>query len=159
MLMAMCILPNFTFDLITKKISKMKFSSVTLLVKDYKKCFEFYTQKLGLEVFWTQEGVEYSNFKMGNDVYRLALFSSDLWAQYVGNADKTQPVGYREKSVIEIDVENVDEIYQTLMAKGVEFINQPVDMPAWGARCVCLRDPEENIIWFASPLNNCASSS
>ena len=30
----------------------MKFAGVRLLVKDYKKCFKFYTEKLGFESLW-----------------------------------------------------------------------------------------------------------
>jgi catechol 2,3-dioxygenase-like lactoylglutathione lyase family enzyme len=69
-------------------------------------------------------------------------------APAVGNADKTQPFGYREKSMVSFEVENVDETCQTLLEKGVRFINQPMDMPDWGMRVVHLRDPEENLIEF-----------
>jgi predicted enzyme related to lactoylglutathione lyase len=73
-------------------------------------------------------------------------------APAIGNADKTQPSGYREKSLVSFEVENVDETYQTLLSKGVVFINQPTDMPGWGLRTVHLRDPEENLIELYSPI-------
>ena len=34
----------------------MKFSNVRLLVRDYEKCFRFYTEKLGLEAAFDIEG-------------------------------------------------------------------------------------------------------
>ena len=129
----------------------MKFNNVRLLVKDYKTCFEFYTEKLGLEAAWNLEGC-YASFKVAEGIEGLALFVSDFMAPAIGNADKTQPTGYREKSMVSFEVENVDETYQTLLAKGIQFINEPTDMPDWGMRVVHLRDPEENLIEFFTPL-------
>jgi predicted enzyme related to lactoylglutathione lyase len=54
--------------------------------------------------------------------------------------------------MVSFEVENVDETYQTLSEKGVDFINQPMDMPDWFMRVVHLRDPEENLIEFFTPL-------
>jgi len=129
----------------------MKFNNVRLLVKDYKKCFEFYTEKLGLEAAWNLEGC-YASFKVAEGIEGLAIFVSDFMAPAVGNAEKTQPSGYREKSMISFEVENVDKTYQTFLEKGVDFINQPTDMPDWGMRVVHLRDPEENLIELFTPL-------
>jgi len=130
----------------------MKFSNVRLLVKDYKKCFRFYTETLGLEPAWGDENGPYASFKVAEGIEGFALFVSDYMASAVGNADKTQPEGYREKSLVVFEVENVDETYQALLAKGVTFINQPTDMPDWGLRAVHLRDPEENLIELFTPL-------
>jgi catechol 2,3-dioxygenase-like lactoylglutathione lyase family enzyme len=131
---------------------KMKFNNVRLLVKDYKKCFKFYTEELGLEPTWGDADGCYASFKVAEGIEGLAIFVSDFMAPAVGNADKTQPLGYREKSLVSFEVENVDETYQTLLAKGINFINQPTDMPDWGMRVVHLRDPEENLIEFFTPL-------
>jgi predicted enzyme related to lactoylglutathione lyase len=54
--------------------------------------------------------------------------------------------------MVSFEVENVDKIYQEFLDKGVEFINQPTDMPDWGMRVVHLRDTEENLIEFFTPL-------
>jgi len=51
---------------------------------------------------------------------------------------------------------SVDETYQSFLANGVSFINQPTDMPDWGMRVVHLRDPEENLIEFFTPLKGFA---
>ena len=130
----------------------MKFSNARLLVNDYKKCFKFYTEKLGLEPVWGDENGCYASFKVAEGIEGFALFVSDFMAPAVGNADKSQPVGCREKLMVSFEVENVDETHQTLLAKGVEFINQPMDMPDWGMRVVHLRDPEENLIELFTPL-------
>lgn len=130
----------------------MKFSNVRLLVKDYKKCFRFYTEKLGLEPAWGDVEGCYASFKVADGIEGLAIFVSDFMAPAVGNAEKTQPTGYREKSMISFEVGNVDEAYQTLLEKGIDFTNQPTDMPDWGMRVVHLRDPEDNLIELFSPL-------
>lgn len=129
----------------------MKFSNVRLLVKDYEKCFKFYTETLGLEAAFNIEGC-YGSFKVADNIEGLAIFSSDLMAPVAGNADKSQPTGCREKMMVSFEVDNVDETFKSLSAKGVEFINQPTDMLCWGMRVVHLRDPEENLIELFTPL-------
>ncbi|MDR2938561.1 MAG: VOC family protein [Prevotellaceae bacterium] len=129
----------------------MKFNNVRLLVKDYEKCFKFYTEKLGLEAVWNLGGC-YGSFKVADGIEGLAIFTSDLMAPAVGNADKSLPTGCREKMMVSFEVENVDETYKLLLTKGVTFVNQPTDMPDWGARVVHLRDPEENLIELYTPL-------
>jgi catechol 2,3-dioxygenase-like lactoylglutathione lyase family enzyme len=130
----------------------MKFSNVRLLVKDYKKCFKFYTEQLGLELLWGDENGSYAAFKVAEGIEGFAIFVSDFMASSVGNDEKTQPIGYREKSVVVFEVENVDDTYQSFLEKGISFINEPTDMPDWGMRVVHLRDPEENLIEFFTPL-------
>ena len=130
----------------------MKFSNVRLLVKDYKTCFKFYTEQLGLEPLWGDEYGVYAAFKVSDGIEGLAIFVSDYMASFVGNDEKTQPIGYREKSVVVFEVENVDDTYHALLKNGINFINEPTDMPDWGMRVVHLRDPEENLIEFFTPL-------
>ena len=130
----------------------MRFSNVRLLVKDYKKCFNFYAGQLGLEPAWGDENSGYASFKVADGIEGFALFVSDWMAPSVGNADKELPVGFREKSLVSFSVDNVDNTYMTLKDKGVIFVNEPTDMADWGARTVHLRDPEDNLIELFSPL-------
>ena len=78
----------------------MKFSNVRLLVKDFAKCFRFYTEQLGLEPAWGDENSGYASFKVADGIEGFALFVSDWMAPSVGNADKQQPVAMREKSMV-----------------------------------------------------------
>ena len=130
----------------------MKFSNVRLLVKYFAKCFKFYTEQLGLEAVWGDENSGYANFKVADDIEGFALFVSDWMAPSVGNADKELPVGFREKSLVSFSVDNVDDTYAVLKAKGVIFVNKPTDMADWGMRVVYLRDPEDNLIELFTPL-------
>jgi catechol 2,3-dioxygenase-like lactoylglutathione lyase family enzyme len=126
----------------------MKFDNVRLLVKDYDKCFKFYTEKLGFEAEFDL-GI-YASFKVADGITGLAIFTSDPMAQVVGNEDKIQPTDCREKSAISFSVECVDTTYKTLKAKGVEFINEPFDWETAGMRAVHLRDPEDNLLEIQS---------
>lgn len=130
----------------------MKFSNVRLLVRDYRKCFKFYTEKLGFELVWGDENGCYASFKVADGIEGFALFVSDLMAPSVGNSDKTQPIDCREKMMVSFEVENVDETYKAFLKKDIHFINEPIDMLDWGMRVVHLRDPEENLIEFFTPL-------
>ncbi|MCD7935452.1 MAG: VOC family protein [Tannerellaceae bacterium] len=130
----------------------MKFSNVRLLVKDFATCFKFYTEQLGLEPAWGDENSGYASFKVADGIEGFALFVSDWMAPAVGNADKELPVGFREKSLVGFSVDNVDDTYSALKAKGVKFINEPTDMAGWGMRVVYLRDPEDNLIELYTPL-------
>ncbi len=129
----------------------MKFNNVRILVADYRKCFDFYTQKLGLEAAWDIEEC-YGSFKVADGIEGLAIFTSDFMAPVVGNADKVQPNGFRDKMMVSFEVADVDDSFRTLKEKGVEFVNEPVDMPGWGMRVVHLRDPEDNLIELFTPL-------
>ena len=120
----------------------MRFSNVRLLVKDFAKCFKFYTEQLGLEPAWGDENSGYASFKVADGIEGFALFVSDWMAPSVGNADKQQPVAMREKLMVSFSVDNV----------GVTFISEPTDMPDWGMRTLYLRDPEENLIELFTPL-------
>ena len=100
----------------------MRFSNVRLLVKDFAGCFKFYTEQLGLEPAWGDENSGYASFKVADGIEGLALFVSDWMAPSAGNADKQQPVGMREKLMISFSVDNVDETFVALKAKGVTFI-------------------------------------
>lgn len=130
----------------------MKFSNVRLLVKDFSKCFKFYSEQLGLETAWGNENSGYASFKVAEGIEGLGLFVSDWMAPLAENIDKPIPMNCREKMMVSFEVSNVDEVYKTLSAKGIEFINKPTDMPDWGMRVVHLRDPEENLIELFTPL-------
>jgi catechol 2,3-dioxygenase-like lactoylglutathione lyase family enzyme len=106
----------------------MKFSNVRLLVKDFAKCFKFYSEQLGLEPAWGDENSGYAYFKVADGIEGFALFVSDWMAPSVGNADKELPVGYREKSLVAFSVDNVDDTYRALKEKGVIFVNEPTDI-------------------------------
>ena len=107
----------------------MRFSNVRLLVKDFAKCFKFYTEQLGLEPAWGDENSGYASFKVADGIEGLALFVSDWMAASAGNADKQQPVGMRtlylrdpEENLIELFTPlAVEQFSQELLEEDKKF--------------------------------------
>ena len=126
----------------------MKINNIRLLAADFDNCFRFYSEKLGLKVTWGKIGGEYASFDIGlkGNEMGLSIFKSDLMAREVGNSDKELPLNNREKIIIVIHVDNIDETYKKLSSNGVRFINEPKDIPGWGSRVAHFRDPEYNLI-------------
>jgi len=133
----------------------MKLNNVRLLVRDFDNCYRFYSEKIGLKVTWGKIGGEYASFDIGLESNKMgfSIFKSDLMAMALGNFNLQLPIKCREKVIIVMKVESVDEVYSKLIEKGVEFVNKPIDMPAWGSRVVHFRDPEDNLIEIYSDLS------
>jgi lactoylglutathione lyase len=130
----------------------MELNCIRLLVKDFDKCFKFYSETLGLQVTWGKTGGDYASFDIGIPS-GLSIFKSDLMANAIGNSEKPLPVDTREKIAIILKVSNVDKTFQELSLKEVEFINKPTDMVGWGMRAAHFRDPENNLIEIWSELD------
>jgi lactoylglutathione lyase len=129
----------------------MKFSNVRLLVNDFDKAFNFYNDILGLECTWGKPGENFASFNIGIDSV-LAIFKSELMAMAINNFDAKKNEILQDKVSIIIQVENVNESYQILKSKGVDFLNEPKDMQAWGIRVVHFRDTENNLFELYSEL-------
>ena len=98
-----------------------------LLVSDFRACFLFYRDVLELPVTWGEENSDYASYKAGDA--ELALFQRQLIAAAVGTAAKPAQAESQDRVALIFHVDNVDETYQRLRAKGVTFINAPMDRP------------------------------
>lgn len=131
----------------------MEINNIRLLVNNLKECFEFYKDKLGLKVSYGDAESPYASFEVG-ELSQLALFQSEMMAATVGTTELGEPKEVRDKFVIVIEVENVDKEFEKLSTLGIDFVNEPMDMQAWGIRVAHLRDPENNLIELFSELSN-----
>jgi len=129
----------------------MKFSNIRLLVTDFDKCFAFYNETLGLECTWGKPGEVYASFNIGTPS-GLALFKAELMDVAVNPTGTDNGATLSDKAVIVLEVEKVDEVFEGLKNKGIQFITEPLDMEAWGIRVAHFRDPENNLIEIFSPL-------
>jgi predicted enzyme related to lactoylglutathione lyase len=129
----------------------MKFSNIRLLVNDFDKCFTFYNDILELECTWGKLGDNFASFNIGNPS-GLALFKSELMSIAINNKDAKKNQSTRDRIAIILQVDRVNETYNSLQSKGVKFLTQPKDMTAWGIRVAHFRDPENNLIELYSEL-------
>ena len=121
-----------------------------LLVSDFKGCFLFYRDVLGLEVTWGDQTGTYASFRVGNT--GLALFKRGLMAEAVGGASKPFYAESQDRVPMVFSVDDVDDVYQRLSEKGVSFINEPLDRPDWGIRAAHFRDPDGNLVEIYTDL-------
>ena len=119
----------------------MKFSNIRLLVNGFDKCFTFYKDILGLECTWSKPGDVYASFDIGV-LSGLALFKTDLMSIAVNNSDAKKNETLQDKIAIILQVDSVNESYNSLQKKSVKFLTEPRVMTAWGIRTAHFRDPE-----------------
>ena len=129
----------------------MPLYSNRLLVDDFDACFRFYRDTLALEPVWGEEGGHYADFEAGDGTL-LALFKRDLMAATVGTQKLPSDAPAQDRAAIVIQIDDLDSVVSTLLAKGVTFVTEPKDHPAWTIRAAHLRDPDGNLIELFAPL-------
>ena len=130
----------------------MKFNNIRLLVNDFEKAFTFYKDTLGLECTWGQPGDNYASFNLGMES-GLAIFKRELMSMAIPGWDTPKSKKHQDNSVIIVQVENLTDTYKDLKRKGVAFLNEPTDIPAWGIRVAHFRDTEGNLFEIYSSLS------
>ena len=122
----------------------MKYTFTRLLVSDFKHCFVFYRDVMGFQPGFGTEEDTYADFAVGD--VSISLFAKNEMSQAMGTQDKPVRPDSQDHVCLVFGVENVDEFYQRLLAKGIDVILPPMDHPDWGIRTVHLRDPDGNLI-------------
>ena len=111
---------------------------VTVFVRDFSRAVDFYEKTLGLPLAMRHDEFGYASFATGGA--RLALAEIDPNA-----ADQAALVG--RHTGVGVCVEDMEEAYQKLRAKGVEFPMPPSKQP-WGGMLALFRDSEGNILYL-----------
>jgi lactoylglutathione lyase len=115
-----------------------------LLVSNFKGCFRFYRDVMGLQpTFGTEDGT-YADFKVGESGF--ALFDKREMAEAVGRANQPALSNTQDSVCLIFGVENVDETCQKMVTKGANCVTQPTDHLDWGIRTAHFRDPDGNLI-------------
>ena len=112
-------------------------SGILFLVKDLDKTAEFY-EKLGF------------NFKTRTPEYATAYLNW-FWMEFVAQDKAEKSVFQKEADIdsehkgaglfVHISVQNVDEFYEAMLAKGLKPSSESQDF-AWGRREFVIRDPD-----------------
>jgi lactoylglutathione lyase len=114
-----------------------RISYITLWVNEYDACLAFYRDVLALPLETSDE-----NF---------AQFATQGTKLYLHRLRDKSPLRSRALE-IHFEVPEVDDMYSKLQERGVQFEDQPANMP-WGARMAAFRDPEGNAIEIVGPLD------
>ncbi len=129
----------------------IRLTHVRLLVKDFKACFRFYRDILGLEPVWGDESGAYANFETGS--VAIALFGRAAMADTIGKGDLPLEAASKDTACLIFEVPDVDGAAHGLKSKGCRFETEPTDYSGWGIRAAHFRDPDGNLIEINQPLN------
>ena len=117
-----------------------KVGTVSVYVSDQQRPKEFYTEKLGMELHQDVElfpgaANRWISVAPKGAATEIILYLPDEnWEHY------KQVVGKSQSITLEVD--NMAETYNTLKAKGVEFVTEP-DVQPWGTSAF-IKDSEGN---------------
>ncbi|HEV2460358.1 MAG TPA: VOC family protein, partial [Ktedonobacterales bacterium] len=120
----------------------LRYSHTRLLVREYAACFRFYRDVRGFAPNFGDEASGYADFSTGD--VTLALFDRQEMAEAVSTASRSGED--QDRVALIFAVENVDQAYSDLMAKGVTFIIQPTERTDWGIRVAHFRDPDGTLL-------------
>ncbi len=134
-----------------------KIGTIEIPVSNMKRAVSFYENVLGLKKsyehpVWTSFNIEGITFALaisgtkGKEKDTELCKSCSLcvlrFAAGKKKLDKSIPTA---SSIINFEVENLDEIYKKLKEQGVEFITEPKQQ-GWGGKSVIMIDPDKNLL-------------
>lgn len=113
-------------------------TDICLVTRDIEKAIAFYTEKLGYRLAHRMPG--FADFAGPGPI--LALWDAEKIRETTGvPAQRTEPEGHGVMIAVKLESpEAIDETYERLLARGVEFYRPPLDYP-WNARCVYFAGP------------------
>ena len=114
-----------------------RISYITLWVNESDACLAFYRDVLALPLETSDD--------------KFAQFATQGAKLYLHRLGTKAPLRSRALE-IHFEVPDVDAAYSKLLERGVQFEDQPANMP-WGARMAAFRDPEGNAIEIVGPLD------
>ncbi len=119
-------------------------AAITLVTDDLVATRQFYLDVFGLPVFYQDDSS--TVFRFGETLVNLlaAAAAPELFAPApVGSAAS-------DRSVLTVEVDDVDARVEQLRTVGVELLNGPVDRP-WGIRTASFRDPSGQVWEVSGP--------
>ena len=111
-------------------------SAITLAVRDMSRSVAFYQEQLGLPLLYGGPAADFTSFRIGGGYLNLIRQAPNFawWGRAI------------------FYVDDVDALYQRLIALGLTPDTAPADAP-WGERYFHIKDPDGHELSFARPLN------
>jgi predicted enzyme related to lactoylglutathione lyase len=120
----------------------VELAQVRLLVTDFRACYHFYAEVLGLKPQSGAQDGPYEKFSPAAGSAGIALEDRALMAQVLGELTDA-PDGYRSLVVLRVD--DLDQYCEQIVARGAEILQGPAPMTD-RMRVAHLKDPEGNIV-------------
>ncbi|THF83580.1 VOC family protein [Deinococcus sp. KSM4-11] len=114
-------------------------TAITLFTEDLPATKAFYQEVFGLPV--VHENADSAVFLFGNTMLNLLTIAN---APELVEPAAVAPQDAGARAVFTLTVDDVDAMCAELAARGVTFINGPMDRP-WGIRTASFRDPSGQI--------------
>jgi catechol 2,3-dioxygenase-like lactoylglutathione lyase family enzyme len=126
----------------------MELTQVRLIVSDFKACFRFYRDVLGLKPQFDDDSGPYAKFSPDEGPAAIALHDRASLAEAVPGL----AAAAGDRALVVLKVDDVDRYTASLAERGVTLLAEPSVM--WERlRVAYLRDPEGNLIelqqWLA----------
>lgn len=118
-------------------------NACVLIVRDVKKCAEFYRDKLGFQLKELDSDFSYLTFGPKGTA-GLGLVSDAGVSAEFADRSKLPATGGLSRSYFAVFLEDTDREYEELKAKGVHFVTPPTTRPN-GQRFAFFEDPEGNL--------------
>lgn len=117
-------------------------NAYALTVRDVKRCAEFYRDQLGLKL--QESSADFAYLTFGQKGPGLALVAASGLAEEIPR-DRVRPdEALPCRNYFAVFLENADQTYEELRAKGVRFVREPATRPN-GQRFAFFEDPEGNL--------------
>ena len=118
-----------------------------VIVSDMKRSVEFYRDTLGISLKF--ESPDWTEFDTGSTT--LALHGGGVAQEYQDTGDQSKLAG---TCSLGFNVDDVDAIYEHLMAKGMVFVMPPTDRGGQGIKLAVGLDPDGLPISFAQYIGD-----
>lgn len=118
-------------------------NAIALIVHDVRTCAEFYRDKLGFSQKELSDDFAYFAFGPKGSA-GLALVSLSGISPELADRARRPAMGGLSRGYVATFLEDADQEYEALRAKGVTFVTPPTTRPS-GQRYAFLADPEGNL--------------
>lgn len=127
-----------------------KYEFTRILVSNFRDCFLFYRDVLGLKPGYGSENDTYADFIIGT--VNISLFNKQEMATSLGTQAMPVRPASQDHICLVFSVGDVDAVCQRLRTQGVAVAVEPTDHLDWGIRTAHFRDPDGNLIEINQPL-------